>query len=115
MAEAHGHPHRISIADHGGRVTVTHDGVRIADSARAVALREGSLPVRYYVPRDDVRMDLLSPSATTSHCPFKGDASYWSIDGLDDVAWSYEQPIAGAEAIRGLIAFYGEKVVVDGG
>ena len=95
-----------------GVVKVSRDGVVLAESSRATVLREGSLPPRYYIPPDDIRMDLLTPAGTTSHCPFKGDATYWSVDGTPDVAWSYPTPIEGAEPIAGLIAFYNEKVDV---
>jgi uncharacterized protein (DUF427 family) len=96
-------------------VRVTRDGVELADSRRPVVLKEGKLPVRYYLPPEDVRLDLLTPVDTTSHCPFKGDATYWSVDGVTDVAWTYETPVPGAEQIAGSICFYSEKVDVEVG
>ncbi len=115
MTEVQEHPHRIVIVEHDGRVTVSATGTQLASSTRALELREGKLPVRYYIPRDDIRMELLTPTASASHCPFKGDASYWAIDGVPDVAWSYERPIPGAERIAGLIAFYNDKVDIVAG
>ena len=115
MTEVQEHPHRIVIENHDGRVTVSVGGTQLASSTRALALREGKLPVRYYIPREDIRMDLLTPTASTSHCPFKGDATYWSIEGIPDVAWCYEQPIPDAERIAGLIAFYNDKVDIVAG
>jgi uncharacterized protein (DUF427 family) len=81
---------------------------------------ETGLPVRYYLPKPHVRMDLLSPSETVSHCPYKGRAEWWSVraaDGLrEDLAWSYPAPLAESQKIAGLVSFYDEKVdvYVDG-
>lgn len=111
--ETREHPHRLDIGEPTTRVKVTHERTVLADTSRAIVLREGSLPPRYYIPADDVRMGLLAPSDTTSHCPFKGDASYWSIDGVPDVAWSYQTPIPEAAPIAGTIAFYNEKVDIE--
>ena len=84
--------HRITTRAFTGAVRVQRDGQVLAASSRAVALDETGLPTRYYLPRDDVRMDLLAPSTTTSHCPFKGDASYFSAPGAQDAFWVYESP-----------------------
>ncbi len=105
--------HQLRIYESDVRVRVSHDGVELADSRRPVVLEEGKLPTRYYLPRSDVRMELLTASESASHCPFKGDASYWSLEGVPDAAWTYETPIPGAEAIAGMICFYGEKVVIQ--
>ena len=113
MSQAREHAHRIVIEPSAQKVKVSRDGVVLAETRRSMSLREGSLPVRYYIPRDDVRMDLLTSTDTASHCPFKGDAVYWSIDGVPDVAWSYERPIPDAEPIAGLIAFYNEKTDIE--
>ena len=103
------------------RVTVTLRGVTLADSTHARVLHETGLPDRHYFPRADVAVEKLAPTATTSHCPFKGGAVYWSADvngdTVTDVAWSYPQPIPGREDITGLICFFDEKVdeiAVDG-
>ena len=84
--------HRVTTRPFTGTVRVRRDGRDLAVSNRAVALDETGLPTRYYLPREDVRMDLLEPSTTTSHCPFKGDASYFSAPGAKDAFWVYESP-----------------------
>ena len=85
--------HRITTHPFEGTVRVRGgDGEVLAESSRAVALEETGLPTRYYLPREDVRTDLLTASATTSHCPFKGDATYFSAPGADDAFWVYEEP-----------------------
>jgi uncharacterized protein (DUF427 family) len=73
----------------------------------------GHHPV-YYFPRDDVRTDLMEPTNHRTHCPYKGDASYWSLRvgnrAVENAVWSYEQPLSGMERIKGLLAFYWDKV-----
>jgi uncharacterized protein (DUF427 family) len=86
------HLHRIGTRPSSRRVRVEHDGVVLADSTRAIELEETGAPTRYYLPREDVRTDLLTPSETTSHCPFKGDATYFSAPGAPDAFWVYESP-----------------------
>ena len=107
--------HRIETRPSTGHVRVEHDGVVLAESDRALELHEGRLPVRYYLPREDVRMDLLERSETTSHCPFKGDAAYYSAPGAKDAFWTYEQPIEGREDITGLLAPWPGRVEVIAG
>ncbi|WP_163558204.1 DUF427 domain-containing protein [Halomonas sp. NO4] len=97
---------RITLHPHDRRVHAIIDGTLIADTTRAIELRERGYPPRQYIPRDDVRMDLLTPSETVTHCPFKGDASYFSFGEHQDIAWSYEQPLEGMAAIAGRLAFY---------
>ena len=96
------------------RVEVEIAGVAIAASTRSVMLFETYLPTRYYLPRGDVRMDLLVPSATTSVCAYKGRARYWSahVDGavVTDVAWSYEEPHNYATLVQDMICFFNERV-----
>ena len=108
--------HRISTRPAGAVVRIEHEGTVLAESSRAVALDETHLPTRYYVPREDVRVPLL-PSDTTSHCPWKGDATYASIDGVQDAVWVYEDPSEeDAKPIRGLLAPWPGRidVLVDG-
>ena len=106
--------HHIEITSTKEHVVVSLNGDVLADTTRPVVLQEGKLPPRYYLRREDVRMDKLTHSETTSHCPFKGDATYWSLkDGAPDIAWTYERPIAGAEQIAGLVCFYNEKVTLE--
>ncbi len=99
---------RITSHPHNRRVRVVIDGSALADTTRAIELRERGHPPRQYLPCDDVRMDLLTRSDTVTHCPFKGDASYFSFGEHKDVAWSYERPKEGMEAIEGRLAFYKE-------
>ncbi len=96
------------------RIRVVVDGVTIADSTRALRVLETSHPPVYYVPPEDVRQDLLSLGRGHSVCEWKGSASYHSLAvgsrRVDDVAWSYERPLPGFEAIRGHLAFYPGRV-----
>lgn len=102
------------------RVRVEIDGKAVADTGRPVLLFETGLPTRYYLPREDVRLDLLRPTEHSTACPYKGTAEYWSWRGAadvpPDVVWSYPEPLPAVAAIRGLLAFYNEAVdiTVDG-
>jgi uncharacterized protein (DUF427 family) len=106
--------HTITIRPADVHVEVALNGQTLAASGRAVRLDETGLPPRYYVPRDDVRADLLRPSAHHTTCPFKGEASYWSVQLGDEVheniVWSYETPIPDAVGITGLLCFYNDRV-----
>jgi uncharacterized protein (DUF427 family) len=112
--------HTITITPSGQHVEVTLDGEKLAESDRAVLLDETGLPTRYYLPREDVRIDLLQPTSSQTTCPFKGQASYWSAqvggEVYEDLVWSYETPIPQSEGIAGLLCFYPERVElrVDG-
>jgi uncharacterized protein (DUF427 family) len=116
MAKAH----EITITPAGRHLEVTLDGEKLAATDRAMVLDESGLRPRYYFPREDVRMDLLQPTSSHTTCPFKGEASYWSVTAGDtvheDLVWSYETPIPQAEGVAGLLCFYDEKVelTVDG-
>jgi uncharacterized protein (DUF427 family) len=96
------------------RVEVTVNGVTVADSTRPTVLFETGLPPRYYLPKVDVRLDLLRGSETTSACPYKGFARYWSVDTgggvAEDIVWSYPTPFRESEQIAGLVCFYNERV-----
>ncbi len=97
----------------GGTVRVTLNGEVIAESRHAVAMREGNYPVVYYLPREDVKMDRLERSSHKTHCPFKGDAAYFSLkNGPENAVWSYEQPYDEMSVIKELLAFYPDKVDV---
>lgn len=119
-----GHPHdafkRIDVLPGDRHVVVSLDGQVLADTRRAVALYETSLPVRWYLPREDVRTDLLEPSDSTSVCAYKGHASYFSLagggPGTRDVAWTYVDPLHDAAGVKGLVCFYSERtdLTVDG-
>jgi uncharacterized protein (DUF427 family) len=112
--------HRITVTPTDLHVEVNVNGVKVAESDRPVLLEETGLPTRYYLPREHVRADLLRATASETVCPFKGQASYWSVDAggevHDDLVWSYEAPIPDAEGVKGLFCFYNERVdlVVDG-
>ena len=97
---------RITLHPHSRRVHVVIEDTLLADSTRAIEMRERSYPPRQYIPRDDVRMDLLTRSETVTHCPFKGDASYCSFGEHNDVVWSYAEPVEGIEEIEGSVVFY---------
>jgi uncharacterized protein (DUF427 family) len=101
---------RIELHPVSQRVQVHADGKLLADSTSTLELRERGYPSRHYFPRKDVRMDLLNTSETTTPCPFKGSTVYFSLGENKDIAWSYEQPIEGMEAIADRVAFGGEGV-----
>ena len=104
---------RIDVAPARERVQVKWHGELIADSRNALVMREGTYPPVFYVPRDDVRMERLARTDHGTHCPFKGDASYYSIvNGPENAVWSYEQPYDEMLAIKGLLAFYPDKVEI---
>jgi uncharacterized protein (DUF427 family) len=111
---------RVDILHSSRHVRVEVDGVTVAESAKPTLLFETGLPVRYYLPKTHVRMDLLTPTDTKSYCPYKGEAEYWSIRAGDevhaDLAWSYRAPLPESQKVGSLIAFYNEKldIYVDG-
>lgn len=105
--------HRIAVSPVARRVRVVAGGELLADTGAALAMKEGDYPLVYYFPRKDVRMDRLERSTHSTHCPFKGDASYFSLKGgARDVVWSYEQPFDEMAAIREYLAFYPDKVEI---
>lgn len=108
---------RIDALPSSRHVRVLIDDVVLADSVRPTILFEATLPSRYYLPQADVRMDLLTPTDTTSACPYKGFAYYWSVRLPDavhaDVAWGYRTPLPESEAVAGLICFYNEQVDIE--
>jgi uncharacterized protein (DUF427 family) len=95
------------------RVRITFNGEVIADSRDALRLEEGKYAPVYYLPRKDVKMERLIRTSHTSHCPHKGDATYYSISNgqtARNAVWSYEQPLAQVVAIKEHLAFYPDKV-----
>jgi uncharacterized protein (DUF427 family) len=118
------HPHdpysRIDILHSSRHVEVEVNGVKIADTQRPTLLFETGLPTRYYIPKVDVRMDLLAPTDTTTGCAYKGFARHWSVEAggetVEDLAWSYKTPLPEAIKIAGFVAFYNERadLIVDG-
>lgn len=115
--EAHGHPrdpyHRIDVYPAPYRVRVSLDGEQLAESTRPMLLSETALPLRWYLPRADVRTDLLEASETKTRCAYKGLASHWNALGHGDVAWSYPEPDHDGEPVRGMYAFYDDRVQID--
>jgi uncharacterized protein (DUF427 family) len=111
---------RVDILPSSRHVRVEVDGATIAESASPRLLFETGLPTRYYLPKTHVRLDMLTPTGTVTHCPYKGEAKYWSVRAGDsvheDLGWSYPTPLPESQKIAGLIAFYNEKVdlYVDG-
>ncbi|MEV6020547.1 MULTISPECIES: DUF427 domain-containing protein [unclassified Streptomyces] len=102
MAEGH----TITIEREARHVRVVHGGQVLAESDRPLVLRETGCPVRYYLPPEDVRLDLLTPSDTHTYCPFKGTASYWSRPGAADLVWAYPDPKPDVAEIRDHLCFY---------
>lgn len=112
--------HRVDVLNSTRHVKVVVNGETVAETSRPRLLFETSLPTRYYIPRLDVRMDLLEPTSSTTACPYKGTASYWSVraggEVFKDLVWGYPAPIPECPKIENLLSFYNEKVdlYVDG-
>lgn len=111
--------HRVDIEPGAQRMTARFAGETIADSTRALTVREtGHAPVPYF-PVADVRMDLLRATAHRTRCPYKGEASYWTVAAggqtAENAAWGYRDPIPAAGALKDHVAFYADKVACRGG
>lgn len=107
--------HRIETRPAGIRVRVTFNGEIIADSLDAILLEESKYPPVYYLPRKDVKMERLIRTSHTTHCPHKGDATYYSVCNgrtARNAVWSYEQPYETMLAIKERLAFYPDKVEI---
>ena len=105
--------HKVEIEPSPRRVRVEVNGTTIADSKRTMLLRETNNRPVYYFPQEDVRMDLLEPTDTSTQCPYKGTASYWRPrfgDASRDVCWTYTDPIPECPEIEDLICFFNERV-----
>lgn len=110
----------VKVQDSSSHLEVVIDGVKVADTCQPILLFEGNLPTRYYIPKRDVRMDLLHRSETVTFCPYKGTAETFSIKigekVYEDYAWSYPNPIPHCQKIEALICFYNERVdIYDNG
>ncbi len=114
-----GPDHPITIAPAEKRVRVRFGGKVVADSTRALTLKEASYPPVYYIPRADADMSLLQATERSTHCPYKGDASYFSIaagaETADNAVWSYQQPFPAMAEIKDHLAFYPNKVTFEEG
>ena len=116
-----GHPRdpysRIDVHKSSRHVRVSRDGVELAETRRSRILFEAALPPRYYIPIEDVRAELLVPSATRTRCAYKGSATHWSVRVgdriVEDLVWSYPQPQHDALQVRDLLCFYDERVDVE--
>jgi uncharacterized protein (DUF427 family) len=109
-----GPDHPITVAPAAGRVTVTFAGKVIADSRNALTLKEANYAPVQYIPREDVKMEFLTPSEHESYCPYKGEASYYSLEcaerSEENAVWCYREPYKAVEAVAGHLAFYPNKV-----
>ena len=108
--------HRVDVVQSSRHVVVRLGDEVLAESTRPLALFETGLPTRWYLPREDVRTDLLEPSDKRTGCAYKGFASYWSVRGEEDLVWTYREPRRGMEPITDLLCFFNERVdlSVDG-
>ncbi|WP_335937528.1 DUF427 domain-containing protein [Streptomyces sp. PTD5-9] len=114
MTSTQGHTrHRITVEPGTEHVRVVRDGQVLAESRRPLVLRETGCPARYYLPSEDVRTELLTASDTRTHCPFKGDASYWSLPDAADLVWAYPDPKPEVAAIKDHFCFYDTETVAD--
>jgi uncharacterized protein (DUF427 family) len=112
-----GPDHPITISPNPKRVRVSLGDTVIAETAHALTLREASYPAVQYVPRADANMAMLARSDRVTHCPYKGDANYFSIkaDGktIDNAIWTYETPYPATAEIAGHLAFYPDRVTIE--
>jgi uncharacterized protein (DUF427 family) len=113
--------HRVDVLNSSRHVKIVVGGEVVAETTRPRLLFETGLPTRYYIPKLDVRLDLLTPTKTTTRCPYKGNASYWTVNvngkEFTDIVWGYPAPIPDCSKIENLLCFYDEKVdavYVDG-
>lgn len=109
-----GPDHPITITPSAKRVRVRVGSEIVADTAQALSLKEASYPAVLYIPRADARMDLFTKTDNATHCPYKGDASYYSISAggkkAENAVWSYEAPFPAMAEIKDYLAFYPNRV-----
>jgi uncharacterized protein (DUF427 family) len=105
---------RVDAIKSSRHIRVKINGVLVAESDRPVLVFETNLPTRYYLPKEDVRMDLLQATQAQTACPYKGTASYWSVkigeETHRNIVWAYEDPYSEVSKIKGLLSFFNEKV-----
>ncbi|OLR95033.1 DUF427 domain-containing protein [Actinokineospora bangkokensis] len=109
--------HTVTVERGADPVEVTIGGEVVARSDRPLLVHETGLPVRVYLPQEDVRMDLFEPTSTRTTCPFKGEASYWTYTGpgerREDVVWGYPDPIDSVPELKGHVSFYDTVAVIS--
>ena len=109
--------HRVDVRRSSRHIRVAIAGQTVAESAHPMVLFETGMPTRYYLPKQDVRMDLLVPTETTTSCPYKGGARYWSAklggELVRDIAWEYPTPLVDCSKIASMLSFYNEKVDIE--
>jgi uncharacterized protein (DUF427 family) len=109
--------YRITVEPFDGVVTVTFSDAIIASTDKALALKEGDYPPILYIPFKDIYFELLRRTDTSTHCPYKGDASYWGVSAVGefekDIMWAYESPYDEMQRIRNYGAFYPDKVRIE--
>jgi uncharacterized protein (DUF427 family) len=109
-----GPDHPITVTPNPHRIRVMLGGFIVAETTQALTLQEGRFPPVLYIPRRDVRMDLLDATQHRTHCPYKGDAVHFTVSGgglvRENAAWSYEEPYSSVGQIAGHVAFYPNKV-----
>jgi uncharacterized protein (DUF427 family) len=106
--------HPITVTPTGKHVTVRINGEDVAQTDDALTLQESTYPAVYYIPFADVNVEALRPSDTETYCPFKGDASYYTVvtsagDTVEDAIWTYKEPYEAVAEIAGRVAFYADK------
>jgi uncharacterized protein (DUF427 family) len=111
--------HKITVSPFVGRVVVTFKGAVVADTIRALSLREASYPATLYIPRDDCKMVHFIETDLTTKCPFKGTARYWTLSSKDgtseNAVWGYDKPFDQVAEIDGHVAFYPDRVDIRAG
>lgn len=109
--------HRVDVRPTSRRASVRAGGNEVASSARVMVLSETGLPNRIYLPRDDLADGLLTPSEKATHCPYKGDAAYWSVAAeegvLEDAAFAYAEPFDDAIRVSGMVSFLHDEIEVE--
>jgi uncharacterized protein (DUF427 family) len=112
-----GPDHPITITKNPKRIRVTADGVVIAETTHALTLKEASYPAVQYIPRADAKLELLARTDRVTHCPYKGDANYFSVNTpgkvIENSIWTYEKPFPAMTEIAGHLAFYPDKVKIE--
>lgn len=106
--------YRVDVRRLRNRVRVTASGPVIAETTASLLVDEQDHGLVFYIPKDDVRLELLTPTDDSSHCPYKGDAVYWRLaDGAEPIAWGYPEPYREVALLLNHIAFYQDRVAVE--